>query len=91
MSMEQQSKKTKKYSISLSLTTLGWELALPIFGGVLLGYQIDSKTAGSGYNYTFSLLILGIFIGYYNLYKYIHIEMLRTKLKNRNSNNRSDA
>ncbi|MDY6846255.1 MAG: AtpZ/AtpI family protein [Chloroflexota bacterium] len=91
MSNEPQGKKTKRYSRSLSLTTLGWELALPIFGGVLLGYQIDSKTAGSGYTYTFSLLILGIFVGYYNLYKYIHLEMLRTKFKKRNIKNGGDA
>jgi F0F1-type ATP synthase assembly protein I len=90
MSIEQQRKKTKKYSRSLSLTTLGWELALPIFGGVLLGYQIDSKTAGSGYTFTFLLLLVGIFVGYYNLYKYIHLEMLRTKFKNRNIKNRGD-
>ena len=65
----------------ISLTTLGWELAIPIFGGTLLGYQIDRNLLASG-NYTFTVLLifLGVIIGYYNLYKYIELEILRTKL-----------
>lgn len=90
MSVENKSNKTKKTIRGISLTTLGWELALPIFGGVLLGYRIDSKMNGSGYTFTFVLLILGVFVGYFNLYKYIHLEMLRTKLSNRKFNNQED-
>jgi len=85
-SLETKRKKPKKSTGSISLTTLGWELALPIFGGVLLGNRIDSKLPGSGYTFTFLLLIIGIFVGYYNLYKYIHLELLRTKLSNRKFN-----
>jgi len=64
---------------NISLTTLGWELALPIFGGALLGYYLD-KSLGTDHFLTFILLIAGIFMGYYNLVKVIELEMLRTKV-----------
>ena len=73
--------KSKKYIKNISLTSLGWELALPIFGGVLLGYQIDRILIGSKYTFTIFLLLTGIVVGYYNLYKLIELEMLRTKIE----------
>lgn len=90
-SFEKQSVKPKKTTKGISLTTLGWDLALPIFGGVLLGYQIDNKIIGSGYIFTFLFLIIGIIVGYYNLYKLIHLELLRTRLSNRKLHNQEDA
>lgn len=62
----------------IGLTSLGWELAVPIFGGVLIGYQID-RLLRTQYIFTLVLLFLGIFTGYYNLYKRIELEMLKTK------------
>lgn len=68
---------------SLALTSIGWELALPIFGGLLIGYYIDRRLA-TGFIFTLILLIIGVLIGYYSLYKYIELEMLRKKaLENR--------
>ncbi|MDY6867478.1 MAG: AtpZ/AtpI family protein [Chloroflexota bacterium] len=61
-----------------NLISLGWELALPIFGGVFLGYQID-QYLDSQYTFTLICLILGITAGYYNLYRLIELEVLRTK------------
>jgi len=90
-SFEKQGEKTKKTTRGISLTTLGWDLALPIFGGVLLGYQIDNKIIGSGYIFTFLFLIIGVIVGYYNLFKFIHLELLRTKLSNRKLHNQEDA
>lgn len=55
---------------SLVALTLGWDLALPIFGGVLLGYFID-RWLGSGYTYTIGLLIAGVALGYYNLARFM--------------------
>lgn len=63
---------------NVSLTTLGWELALPIFGGALLGYYLD-KTLNTNHLLTLILLLAGIFMGYYNLIKLIELEILRTK------------
>ena len=59
--------------------SLGWELALPIFGGVFLGYQLD-RYLQSQYIFTLTFLFLGTISAYYNLYKYIELEILRTKI-----------
>ncbi len=70
-------KKESKFR-NISLTTLGWELALPIFGGALIGFHLD-KALNTNYILTFVSIIAGIFMGYYNLIKLIELEMLRTK------------
>lgn len=62
----------------INLTSLGWELALPIFGGALIGYLIDRQT-NTHYFFIIGFILLGIGIGYYNIYKYIEIELLRLK------------
>ena len=55
---------------ALASTSLGWELALPIFGGVLLGHFVD-RWLGTGYVFTLGLLALGIISGYYNLLTFV--------------------
>ena len=52
-------------------TALGWELALPIFSGVLLGYYLD-RWLGTGHIFTLGLLMLGIGIGFYSVGRFIH-------------------
>lgn len=47
-------------------TSLGWDLALPIFGGVLLGHLID-QLLSTRYVFTLGLLVLGIATGFYNV------------------------
>jgi len=49
---------------------LGWDLALPIFMGVLAGYFLD-KWLGTVYIFTIGLLVAGIGIGYYNVGRFI--------------------
>ncbi|HOR18476.1 MAG TPA: AtpZ/AtpI family protein [Brevefilum sp.] len=76
-------KKSKRFSIKgIGLTTLGWEIALPIFGGVLIGHYLDQLTENT-YMFTLSFLGLGIFIAYYNIYKRIQIEIWRKNLKDK--------
>lgn len=55
---------------SLRAISLGWDLAVPIFCGVLFGYYID-RWLSTGHIFTIGLLILGIAIGYYNLARFI--------------------
>jgi ATP synthase protein I len=55
---------------ALLATTLGWDLALPIFGGVLIGYALD-RWLGSGHIFTLGLLMAGVFIGYYNVWRFL--------------------
>ena len=77
--MDKKPENKSKFIRGLSLLSLGWELALPIFIGVLLGYQLD-KWIGTRLVFTIILLLLGIAAGFYNLYKIIQLEMLRTKV-----------
>lgn len=48
---------------------LGWELAVPIFGGVLLGHYLDGLW-DTGYTFTLGLLMAGVFIGFYNIWRF---------------------
>ena len=71
--------KDKKHWLkAIPLTSLGWDLALPIFGGVISGYLID-QYFGKNYSFTIIMLLLGILIGCYNIYRIIELELLRTK------------
>jgi F0F1-type ATP synthase assembly protein I len=56
---------------ALRATSLGWDLALPIFAGVLLGYVLD-RALGTTYIFTLGLLFLGIGTGFYNVMRSIH-------------------
>jgi F0F1-type ATP synthase assembly protein I len=49
---------------------LGWDLALPIFAGVLCGYLLD-RALGTTYIFTLGLLFLGIATGFYNVIRSI--------------------
>lgn len=55
---------------ALRATSLGWDLALPIFGGVLLGHALD-RWLGGGYLFTLGFLMLGIGAGFYNVLRSI--------------------
>jgi ATP synthase protein I len=55
---------------ALTALSLGWDLALPIFGGVLAGYWLD-RWLGTGHIFTLGLLVLGVAIGYYNVARFI--------------------
>lgn len=50
--------------------TIGWDLAIPIVGGVLLGHFLDAGL-GTSYTFTLGLLILGVITAYYNLSRVI--------------------
>jgi len=52
------------------LLTIGWDLAVPIVGGVLLGHFLDQRL-GAEYMFTLGLLALGVVIGYFNLSRLI--------------------
>ena len=63
----------------INLTSLGWELVLPIVAGLLIGNQISKHLAGQHYPLIVGILV-GIGIGYYNLYRHIELEVLRLKV-----------
>jgi len=55
---------------ALRATSLGWDLAVPIFGGVLVGHLLD-QFVGTRYVFTLGLLVLGIASGFYNVIRSI--------------------
>lgn len=65
MDKKDKKKSDRIWRTALSAINLGWEMALPIFLGVLLGNYLD-KITNDRYNLTISLLLFGIFIGFYN-------------------------
>ena len=70
----------------LRALTLGWDLAVPIFSGVLLGSLMD-RWLGTGHLFTLGLLMLGVMISYYNLGRVIQrlkkLDDAREKDRNR--------
>lgn len=50
--------------------TIGWDLAIPIFAGVLVGHALDVWLR-SGYLFTLGLLTLGVIVAYFNLLRLI--------------------
>jgi ATP synthase protein I len=59
--------------------SLGWELAVPIFVGVLLGHLLD-RWLGTRYIFTIGLLVAGIAAGYYSVARTVsRIERRRKK------------
>ena len=50
-----------------AVTSLGWSMALPIVGGVLLGRYLDER-AGGGLVWTVGLLFGGVVMALYNMY-----------------------
>ena len=64
---------------AMQAMSLGWELALPIFAGVLGGHLLD-RWLGTGYIFTMGFLVLGIAAGYYNVARTIRrIERRRSR------------
>lgn len=55
---------------ALASSSIGWEIALPIAGGVLLGQIID-RAVGTTIVFTVLLLLLGVFSGGYNLFRHV--------------------
>jgi len=50
---------------ALTAITIGWDLAIPIFGGVLFGHYLDRRLA-TGLTFTVGLMVLGLMVGVYN-------------------------
>ncbi len=55
---------------ALRATSLGWDLALPIFGGVLVGHLLD-RTLNTTYVFTLGFLLFGVATGFYNVIRSI--------------------
>jgi F0F1-type ATP synthase assembly protein I len=70
----------------LRAMSLGWQLAIPIFAGVLLGYLLD-VWLGTNPTFTLGLLVLGIMLAYYNLARTIQRMAEHDKKRSRKKDN----
>ena len=70
--------------------TLGWDLALPIFAGVLLGQVLD-RWLDMTPTFTLGLLVLGIGLGYYNLARFIQRVDRRDRQATKNNGSNKKA
>jgi ATP synthase protein I len=77
--IEQQIKRMKKaekerpflLSQTIYIGTLGLLMVLPVIGGVYLGLWLDSLAEGYSIRWTISLLLIGLVIGFVNVYFFI--------------------
>ncbi|MEN6321508.1 MAG: AtpZ/AtpI family protein [Syntrophaceae bacterium] len=61
-------KDTRKTAIQLAYaSSIGIAMVLAIFGGLWLGVQID-EYFGTGYKFTILLLLIGIIVGFRNIF-----------------------
>ncbi len=51
--------------------TLGLLFVLPVIGGAYLGSWLDTMASGYSVRWTVSLILLGVFIGLFNVYYFI--------------------
>ncbi len=63
---------------ALRAMSLGWELAVPICGGVLLGHVMD-RFLHTGSVATVGMLVFGVMVGFYNVGRRIHEEIERDR------------
>ena len=56
----------------MGVLTIGWDLALPIVGGVLIGHAMDGRLE-TDFTFTLGFLVLGVIVAYYNLSRLIRI------------------
>ncbi|MDH5485734.1 MAG: AtpZ/AtpI family protein [Gammaproteobacteria bacterium] len=50
---------------------LGLLFVLPVIGGAYLGLWLDDMSSGYSVRWTISLILLGVFIGLFNVYYFI--------------------
>jgi predicted F0F1-ATPase subunit len=55
------------WHLAAEATMLGWNLAVPIVGGVLLGRYLDDMW-GQEFTWTLTLLLLGVLVAFNYLY-----------------------
>jgi F0F1-type ATP synthase assembly protein I len=58
--------------------SLGWDLAVPICGGGVVGHLLD-RYLHTGYVTTVGLLFLGVAVGFYNVGRRIQQEIARDR------------
>src|SRR5665648_964535 len=81
---------TRKYQASLTgrdlrASSIGWEIALPIVAGPVIGYFIDRRYE-TGVTFTLIFLGVGLAIGVWNLVRFISYEFSLIRNKEEETN-----
>jgi hypothetical protein len=63
---------------ALRISTLGWDLAVPITGAALLGHALKGRYH-TGPVVTVTLLLLGVLVGAYNACRQLGVELSRER------------
>jgi len=79
---------TGNMSLLAEVSTLAWNLVIPIVGGVMLGHYLDNRN-GSGITWSLSLLVLGVMIAFINLYN-LYIEHGQKKIEKKQKTNEDE-
>lgn len=77
--VEQQARRMQKaehdrptlISQTVYIGTLGLLFVLPVVGGAYLGRWLDTLASGYSIRWTVSLILLGVFVGMFNVYYFI--------------------
>jgi F0F1-type ATP synthase assembly protein I len=85
---EQEQKMAGGMSLLAEVSTLAWNLVIPIVGGVMLGHYLDNRN-DSGVTWSLSLLVLGVLIAFSNLYN-LYIEQGKNKLEVKQKKNEDE-
>lgn len=56
---------------TIYIGTLGLLFVLPVIAGAYLGRWLDSLVAGYSIRWTVSLILVGVFVGAFNVYLFI--------------------
>ncbi len=76
MANQEPNHQSQLFREALASSSIGWEIALPIGGGALLGQLID-QALNTRIVFTILLLMVGVFSGGYNLFR--HVQRINAK------------
>lgn len=68
---------------------LGWQLAIPIFAGILIGHFFD-RLLGTKYIFTLGLVMAGIMVSYYSLARFIQRLAAHERHRKKDDNQEKD-
>ena len=77
LSEQNERKQSILFREALASSSIGWEIALPIGGGALLGQVVD-RALDTAIVFTVLFLMLGVFSGGYNLYR--HVQRINSQI-----------
>ena len=60
------------YFNAAKLSVYGWQMAIPVLLGILMGRFLDSHFPASHFSWTLNLIIIGFGVGFFNATRWVH-------------------